>query len=223
MSLYHDVESINTIVNLYGLNHYFSYFTEWNTSWLAPYHNGYHSLCMLLNCTEAAYHERLTGSETRALLVAALFHDFNHSAGKYPDQNNIAQALVDLQKAHSLASHNLLALSKEEIELAIRCIQVTKYPYEQRPEVLVEKIIRDADLMQPYEENPGRLLQQYLGLKHEIEVLHQRSYTDEEFAEGNDKFLGDVEWHTGWAIEKARVRGWDGVRANLRKILLERN
>lgn len=47
-----------------------------------PYHNFYHGLVVTSSCIEAADFYNLEWKDVEKLMVAALFHDFNHSGGK---------------------------------------------------------------------------------------------------------------------------------------------
>lgn len=192
------------------LVHFFNFFDNFNDSYVAPYHNSYHSYCMVNNCYEGAYHHGL--QHPRALIVAALFHDFDHSAGYQNDDVNISRALVGLSNAQRYASSNGTGLTTTELEDAINAIKVTRFPFTVEPINTEQKIIRDADLMQIYEMNDVVLYKQFSGLKAEIEVREGRSLTDDEFGVGNGAFLDQTSWFTSWAIEKALIRDWEACK-----------
>lgn len=192
-----------------------------NKSTHLPYHNEYHSLCMVLNCFEGAIHEKVSESEMRSLVAAALFHDFNHSGGHTDDSVNIEEALRGLFHAHTAFAAGDLALSPQEYEDAVAAIRITKYPYEESPVTAIQKIIRDADLMQVYEQSDYRLCKQFRGLKEEVEILHRRSYTIEEWATGCKAFNDAVEWHTDWARAKAAFLDHPGQTERLQQLLLD--
>lgn len=204
----------------HGFERYLEFFLEFNPSNDAPYHNLYHTYCMVLNCMEGAYHEKLTESEVRIVLVAALFHDFDHTMGKEPDQINIQRALKGLESGHRMAKAQGHALTDDEIDVVRTCIGITKYPYEAEPLTPLEKIIRDADLMQPYETDKAVLVKQYLGLKAEVQVAKKVTFTNEEFSQGMRAWLDkEVVWHTDWAKEKADEKDFDEATDRLVSLL----
>jgi hypothetical protein len=88
------------VLNNHNLDFYHLYFKKHNLSNSLPYHNEYHTECMVLNCLEGAYYEGVTGSQLRSLLVAALFHDFNHTGGEMEDGYNIHLTVKGLEYAH---------------------------------------------------------------------------------------------------------------------------
>ena len=212
--------AVETIVDRLNLEP-FHEFLGFNAGNDLPYHNYYHAACMVLNCYEGAHHSSLGEEETRGLCAAALLHDFNHLGGyQISDAENIAFALKGLRTAQAYASSMLLGLSPTSLKIAEESIKITEYPFIQEPKTIHEMIIRDADLMQPYDDNPDFLLAQYLGLKEEIEIRHGRTYTRKEFAEGQKNFLDkEVVWHTEWAIEKAKARNWEMVKSDLAELI----
>lgn len=178
----------------------------------AEYHNNYHSICVALNCYEGAVHEQLSESTMRYLVAAALFHDFNHSGGIFQDEQNIDIAIFGLVKA--CRQQNIM--SDSDLEQAIFTLRVTKYPYDRVPVTMSEMIIRDADLMQAYDSNLVKLKEQYVGLKTEIERMQGITFTNEEFAAGQQAwFRENVKWQTTWAANKASIRDWERTKQQL--------
>ena len=113
-----------------------------NASMYLPYHNTYHALSMVRDCYEGARYAGLDEAPTRALLIAALCHDLNHSGGKLKDADNIRIACQGVQ---SLVSEGFL--SAELGEEVVDIIKVTEYPYtDVALDTEAKKIIRDADL-----------------------------------------------------------------------------
>ena len=196
---------LEDLVFIFDLQHLYSYYLKYNTALNAPYHNHYHVMCMMANCYEAGIHEDLSSAELRQLLIAAMFHDFDHSAGKSEDMVNIKIAMITVEclRAAGLLSHDDALVVRD-------IISVTQYPFVHEPVTKLQRIIRDADLMQPYEENAAVRLKQYEGLKQEIETKLQRKLTNDEFANGLKKFFKEeVVWYTEWARNKAQFRNWD--------------
>lgn len=210
--------AVKLVIERLNLEGFLSYFNEFNST-TAPYHGKYHSYCMVLNCYEGALHEKLSPTQTRALVVAALFHDFDHSGGSLSDEKNIELALKGLSLAQ-VTERVATPLSDQELAQAVSAIKITKYPFEKQPDTILERIIRDADLMQIYEESTPLIRQQYLGLKSEIEKARNVKYGAQEYATGQDQWLKDnVVWYTAWAQRKALVRDWESARARLFTIL----
>lgn len=207
--------AVKVIMESFHLESLLDYFVERNLICSLPYHNTYHTYCMVLNCYEGGCHEGISQSHLKALLVAALFHDYNHFGGKQPDDVNVAEAIRCLK----LALQACPVLTPEEEAVAINTVQITKYPYEGDPLEVTEMIIRDADLMQPYEERADVLLTQYMGLKAEVEISRKTIYTPAEFGEGNHRFLGDRVWHTRWAADKAVRQAWEEKKLTLKNLL----
>lgn len=119
-----------------------------NKSNNAPYHNLNHLLTVTKNCYYALdYMDMLNDDKSEELLMAALFHDFNHSMGKEKDDVNVKDAKKGLRKF----------ITDEKIKLDIdfmeEIIDATQYPYVIDAEDLTihQSIIRDCDLCQIYE------------------------------------------------------------------------
>jgi hypothetical protein len=158
-----------------------------------PYHNFRHMLHVLWLCHKACryYQSRLTPRQMRNLLVAALFHDFDHPGHphpreKDPDRINISMAIAGLRQHISPGDRESLP----EIEALI---ELTHYPYIVGNDELglLGKIIRDADLAQAL--SPVWIQQVVLGLAQEwgvkpLEVLRMQS-----------SFLGGLSFYTRWA------------------------
>jgi hypothetical protein len=95
-----------------------------------PYHNFRHTLHVLWLCQKACRYyqkKKLTTRQMRNLLIAALFHDFDHPAHPYPgeqdpDRINITIAIAGLRRYISADDR----ASLPEIEALI---EATHYPY----------------------------------------------------------------------------------------------
>jgi hypothetical protein len=127
----------------------------------------------------------------RGLLIAALFHDFDHPGHPHageddPDRINIPIAIAGLQRYIAAEDRDLLP----EIEATI---QATHYPYKIPGDKLdlLGKIIRDADLAQAL--SPAWIQQVVIGLGQEwrvkpLEVLRMQA-----------RFLANLPFTTEWA------------------------
>jgi hypothetical protein len=209
------------IVERLGLKDLLEYFFEHNKT-TAEYHSNYHSICVALNCYEGACHQQLSESETKIVVLAGIFHDFNHSGGVLTDDKNIELAIFGLCKAFTLETLRSLSstykydFSHDEFKQTVKTLAITKYPFEKEPVTIMEQIIRDADLMQPYEQNAVVLKNQYDGLRIEIERAYPMKFTAEEFAAGQLSWLNDnVTWHSTWGKNKALKLNWYATKQRL--------
>lgn len=194
-----------------GIDRHLEYFFK-NNNTTAEYHSNYHSICVALNVYEGCCFEGLSLSETRTSVLAGIFHDFNHSGGTMTDDKNIDRAIIGLTAAVTRQT----SLTEEEFSQTVQTLKITKYPYEKDPVTPMEQIIRDADLMQPYEEADWILKNQYLGLKTEIERARGVKFTVEEYAKGQRQWLDEnVVWHSSWAIKKAATLNWEATKQRL--------
>src|ERR1019366_5684420 len=117
------------------------------------------------NCYDGAQYYNLPKDTTRDILLAALFHDFNHSGGKLPDNENIKNAVSCIQ-----------ALLTNIHPLVIDCIECTEYPFVKEPLTIEQRIIRDADLMQFRYTNWMDMIGK--NLRKEMEVRLGKTITD---------------------------------------------
>lgn len=212
--------AIDIIIDRLNLEPFYEFLILFNKSNKFPYHNYYHSSCVFLNCYEGAWISDLQDfDEVRGLCTAALFHDFNHSGGILTDEENIKEALNGLKLAQHYAASKHLGLSTRSLEVAEAAIKITQFPFIKEPLTLTDRIIRDADMMQLYDEDESKLLKQYLGLKAEIELFKQITFTIDEFASGCRDFQNSIDWHTEWALKKAEVRNFYLIKINLEKLI----
>jgi hypothetical protein len=114
----------------------------------APYHNARHMLHVLYMCHEAVcYYSRIGlpihPGDARNLLIAAMFHDFDHTARGGNDDLNIQFALRGLE-AH------ILKEDAPYLDMIKMIISLTQYPYkvETRDIDILGQILRDADMSQ---------------------------------------------------------------------------
>jgi HD superfamily phosphodiesterase len=133
----------------------FKYIIEKSNSNYLPYHNLNHLLTVLKYVDKIAHGEEVYYDKRLPLHLAALFHDVNHSGGKLKDSENIENAVQAFEFfAHdymNLADNDDVNIYDEVFEL----IRVTEFPYVKANSALtpMEKIIRDADMMQAFESN----------------------------------------------------------------------
>lgn len=110
-----------------------------------PYHNFRHMFHVVWLCYQACvfYRGILPSRKMRNLLIAALFHDFDHAGIMGNDDLNIERSVRGLRKF-------ILREDTEYIEEIVLLIQATEFPYKIPSEILSlsERIIRDADMSQ---------------------------------------------------------------------------
>jgi len=142
-------EIIRNDENLYegNLVHYFRVVFNHAQNLQNPYHNFRHMLHVTWACFQACIYYgnegRLSPRQMRNLLIAALFHDFDHSGMVGNDDLNIQRSLRGFEK--------YILDEDRPFDSDIRkMIWATMYPYEEKSEGLdlCSQIIRDADLGQ---------------------------------------------------------------------------
>ena len=169
----------------------FKKFVEHATNLYHPYHNFRHSTHILWLCYQASlfYKGQLSKREIRNLLIAALFHDFDH-VGKVDvtDIENIEKAIKGLEK-------HISQEDAEYIEEISSLIRYTEFPHKNSgSEIpLSGQILRDADLSQVLSNAWMQAI--LLGLGQE------RGKTFAEMLKGQVSFLENVTFVTEWAQE----------------------
>jgi hypothetical protein len=147
----------------------------------APYHNLNHLLTVTRHCYNATEFDTSFGYDFREeLLMAALFHDYNHSMGEQNDEWNVDIAIQHLAAFNHKEQLNL------DIGVMTKILRATQYPYVIPSEDLnvYQRIIRDADLCQIYEYN--WLQQNIFGLSQEMKI------PVEQLIPGQRKFLESI-------------------------------
>lgn len=163
-----------------------------------PYHNLYHTACMVVNAYDAygwyirqnKYH-----IDPDILISACLLHDVDHTGGKWSDTINIAKAL-----AYTLSLPNDCFVGPSDRHRTMELIAVTEFPFIRTPSTISEQIIRDCDLLQMLE--PDWMEMIFVGLLQEIRVKHNIS--TEDFVEKQIAFLEGAEFYTEWFEQEKR-------------------
>jgi len=159
-----------------------------NPSRTAPYHNNAHMehvwfLAKQLWATETI--GRPTKQESLAtLMVASLLHDWGHSAGEKSDVENIQNTRDQVRTILDSLSLNLRHDIRKDIDAAIFC---TQFPFVNPPVTVVEKVLRDADLLYTFVVGDPRLVLE--DLRREMEVMHKRPIGYREMLDGQVTFL----------------------------------
>lgn len=150
----------------------------------APYHGYQHLLTVALNCKEAAEYHELDRATTRALIIAALFHDYGHLLQQtVQDARNIEAAVTGAMR---FLPEIITSISETEMTLVLSLIQSTEFPHKEA-ETLAGQIIQDADMMQTLEPDGDRFLD---GLGAE----RGRRITVEQNEAFLDTYPGNTEW-----------------------------
>lgn len=217
-----DADACYQILSLFNLDGLMPYIDHFNPSRNAPYHGAFHEAVAVSLVYEAARFYGLGREDTRILLIAAAMHDFNHTAGASAnDQDNIAAAIEGLQKVQTYLWTSATPILQNELEAACHLIRITEYPYTTAPITLMEKIIRDMDLMMPYLP-PHQAKQLFLGLKIEME-RSKGKWTFQEFAAGIKSFYEAITWCSEWAVAKAATQKWDEKLATVYNLIANHN
>ena len=148
------------IIDEHGLWKIFNYLIENNNSNYAPYHGIRHTLhvaeaahniywkklhneCDLCDCDDCQWEDFYSTGEE--LVIAALFHDFEHSQGRFQDKKNVDLAINHMRTY--FLSHT--SSSDKRIKRIEDIIRATEYPYSEEYNInSLSEIIRDADLSQ---------------------------------------------------------------------------
>lgn len=156
-----------------------------------PYHNLRHMLHVAWLGYKAVefYRHEMSPRDARSLLIAALFHDYDHPSHSGPevsDQLNIEVAIAGLRR-------HLLPVDQDALPGIERLIRAMEYPYAvpARSLDLAGKIIRDADLAQAL--NSAWVQQVVIGLGAEAKLAPL------EMLRSHRSFLGALRFNTEWA------------------------
>lgn len=163
----------------------FKFVIKNNKSNSAPYHNLNHLMTVTLSVYRLMVYEELErDSMMKEMLLAAMFHDFNHSAGKLTDDLNVVESKKAIREF--IEQEGL----KVDIQFIDSILDATQYPYivEESELNIYQKIIRDADLMQLFESN--WIHQCMYGLAQEM------NKDFEEFIQIQKKFLSNSKFNT---------------------------
>lgn len=153
-----------------------------------PYHNLRHMCHVLWMCYLACifYSKVLTKRQIRNLLIAALFHDFNHTGKTGPDKVNIDRAVIALRKYIGTED-------TEELENIEALIKITEWPHTipTGKLTLSGQILRDADYSQAL--NVSWIQEVIFGLAKEWGKTPTILLIDQSV------FLQNLKFHTAWA------------------------
>jgi hypothetical protein len=184
----------------------FRYIIDNNESNFAPYHNFNHMLRVMYYCNKGCIFHKIEGKRKTNVLLAALFHDFNHSQGEESDEVNVKRAIAGVRDFYE---NNAMNKNSVNIEKVVEIIQATQYPYviEADDLSLEQAIIRDADLMPTLD--PDWLNNIIVGLMKEMKIDNFKT-----MCEGQVKFHQGIRMCSTWG-ETMYFKNWKGVFKNL--------
>lgn len=155
-----------------------------------PYHNFRHICHVLWMCYQACifYKDKLSKREMRNLLIAALFHDFDHTGKPVSDKINVSMAVAGIKK-------HVAQEDESELNNIVAIIEATEWPYSVSSEKmpLLAQIIRDADHSQAL--NVAWIQEVVFGLSTEWE----KSPAD--ILKNQVDFLSNLKFYTSWGQE----------------------
>lgn len=189
------MDSSLKIIKAYKLEKYLKTVLEKNTGNNNPYHNLYHELTVLKNVYMISKSLNIGNKETKMLLIASLFHDFDHSGGKLKDDSKNIELAVNAFKKYTLEN-------EKDTEYIISLINSTKFPYDEKQELTTsEKILRDADLLQSCETNFTQQI--LLGLNKEF----GNDILSTSFLENQIKFTSGIKFFSEYAKNRMEKYG----------------
>jgi len=201
------MEYLHKKIKELGLQGIYTYVMDKNPSKYAPYHNNFHleNVCKyaLMNAEENGIDLR----NQQILATAALFHDFDHSAGVEKDDTiNIGRAIEGMKSyICSLPSdekgNSIFEFDNSEYNIILKLIKATRYPYLTDGTELsdIGKILRDSDILQ------GLFCQNYInGVTRAIAIEAGIPY--ESMLKGQANFITNTKYLTKWAEDKANSR-----------------
>lgn len=155
-----------------------------------PYHNLHHELSCVYWAHACAMNSTVPVVDTSlpTLVLAALFHDHNHSGGRSSDLENIRRAIAFVS-CHLQDSVSSSAL--ERMSDIIRCTEFTNGTFPHEPISFPEQCMRDADLMTIYS-SEGRQLLIGLGVEMGFNFVDDH----DKYLEGQRKFLTGARMYT---------------------------
>lgn len=154
------------------------------------YHGFGHVFHVFYRCYEAClfYQEKISPEEMRILLLAAMFHDFDHPGVGGHDDLNIIRAVRGFRK-------HVLQGDQPIVERVVSLIDITEYPYkfDTSDLTLLAQILRDADMMQSL--GPVWIQPVIFGLAGEWDA------SPLEILKSQPSFIKNLKLYTAWGQE----------------------
>lgn len=181
----------------YDLGAHWEYFCARNTAAGLSYHNRYHTAWMITKvfrmASDPCFNATIGINQLQSLILAAMFHDMNHSGGVEKDTANVTRAAECLREAVAVVPYLKNANMLDIITCAEKAIICTQYPFIVPPANDVECILRDADIMQGMTEHFVKII--YIDLFSEL-LVSNPGMTFEQYMRGQKQFLTDAEMFT---------------------------
>lgn len=178
------MSKISEIVDYYSLRPYFKALF-YSRGAANPYHNIRHTLDVMIRCDAALNYYELF---SRELMIASLFHDFDHTGRAGNDDLNIELAVRGMRKhAAGFETDNSL----NQIESIIRSTEYGPGGHLKENNCQYCRILQDADLAQAF--SPAWIRIVLFGLSEELNI------TPVQMANLQIDFLSKLEFKTTWA------------------------
>jgi hypothetical protein len=129
-----------SIIKQLGLENELATVIKYNSGNDNPYHNFAHTLAVVKNVYKLSILRGIDYSDIKLMVIAALYHDFNHTGGASSDSINISTAMEAVDKRCQATYPQ-----KVFIKHLIAC---TEFPFKEQELDECQKVFRDADLMQ---------------------------------------------------------------------------
>jgi hypothetical protein len=136
------------------------------------------------------YRNKLSPRHARNLLIASLFHDFDHPGHSHPGTNS---DWLNIEVAIAALRRHILPEDQDALPEIEALIRATEFPYKHRGSSLdlAGQILRDADLSQAL--NPAWIQQVVFGLAEEGELYPL------DVLKAQRSFLSALRFNTEWA------------------------
>lgn len=165
-----------------------------------PYHSNAHMQYVALSAAQLYMMENIPrggyeGTGLAEIVVAALLHDYGHTAGEADDEKNIEIAIeTGIGEMYESLENQF---GKGFTDRVIQHIRCTQYPFVYTPQNMEQACLRDADAMQSFEPDGVSIIME--GLRTEMQVSMGKQVSRREMAEGQLKFLDGIEFFTDTA------------------------
>lgn len=153
---------------------------------LHPYHGIRHMLHTMWLAYIAAREIGLTPRAMRIVLIAALFHDYDHTGSDGPDATNIQRAIAGLRK-------HILPADKQLEVYIVQIIESSHYPHKNEIISTSDAILRDVDIAQGLSPAWIELIL--------FRLAQEKKQTMEQMLVAQEQFLLALpqKFHTSWA------------------------
>ena len=181
------IDTTLKIIEEFNLGFMIRWILENNTAQSLPYHNFSHSL-WVANYAQMIYTHETNKKAPKELIIAALFHDFDHSGGFFKDDlENIFRAV----RGYIIWADSHREFDETFDNKVINLIRQTQYPHLAPATSFEAACLRDADLLQNCNDT---LFANFTGIKQEM----FREIPYPQYMDNTLKFLRSIEYKTTW-------------------------